>query len=119
MSFHDLPKDMLVKLCTTIQEETRNEGKYYLIYVYYGAHYSIIQISDEEELKKELSKYIKESIEGNRDYLSGYNHLGKRYEELNFEDLKRLTKFAKELGSAMIKRELGFGMVAIIKGQLI
>jgi len=62
MSFHDLPKDMLVKLCTTIQEETRNEGKYYLIYVYYGAHYSIIQISDEEELKKNFLNISKNQL---------------------------------------------------------
>ena len=59
-NLYDLPKDMLVKLCSTIQEETRKEGKYYISEHKAGGYGVFIsEFNSEEELKKYLISYIK------------------------------------------------------------
>jgi len=102
MSFYDFPKDILVKLISTLQEGNR----YFVFRMYYkDAEYYIETFDNEEELKKYLIEDIEEKME----------HLGKEFEY--DRDLETLIKISKKLGYEYLGGEIGYGVVEVFKGE--
>ena len=106
MSLYDLPKDMLIKLISTLQEDIEKENKYYVVRLLYKYGEYYIETFDNEE---ELKKYLVEDIEEKSKYLSV---------EIEFEtDLTFLIRTAKKLGKKYLFDSLGYAVVDVFKGQ--
>jgi len=89
MSLYDLPKDMLIKLISTI----KSQDKYFVTF------------DNEEELKK----YLIEDIEEKREYLNI---------ELEYDnDITDLIRHSKRLGKEYLEYKTGYGIVEVFKGQ--
>jgi len=102
MSLYDLPKDMLIKLISTI----KSQDKYFVVRLYhtYGDYY--IETFDNEE---ELKKYLIEDIEEKREYLNI---------ELEYDnDITDLIRHSKRLGKEYLEYKTGYGIVEVFKGQ--
>lgn len=110
-NFYDMPKDILVKMLTTIQEETRKEGEYHVIEIYYKyGEFVITSHNTENELKDYLIKQI-------QIYHSYFD--GNYFEELkNVKDLEDLIKLAKRMRQQILNNEYGYGIISVIKGQI-
>ena len=125
-NFYDLPKDILVKMLITIQEETRKEGIYYVISVYYKHGEYAIQSFDEESLRTYLYEFIKNNYERIDLLVNGYGY------DLNIKNLecvldrphvnvslKDLIELSKKIGEFVLDNQFGSGVVEVIKGQTI
>ena len=101
MSLYDLPKDMLVKLISTIQ----GQDKYFLFRMHFRDGYYIETFDNEEELKKYLIEDIEEKIE----------YLNKELEYNN--DLTTLITHSKRLGHEYLDCSIGYAVVEVFKGE--
>lgn len=132
-SLYDLPKDMLVKLISTIQEDS---GKYYVVEVYYKHGEScIFECDDEKALRNYLigyinrEKYVLKEDERRlehhyfmQSYAGEYEELlekASKFQDLNNQDTKTLIELSQELGRYVLRNQKGYGIVAIIKGKLL
>ena len=109
---YKLPKDVLVHLISTIQEES---GIYYVIRIYYKhGEYNITEFSSKPELIDFLIDNLADGdiTEDINEYLNEYN----KYKN---HSLKELVAAAKLKGEDNIINQNGYGIVAVIKGKLL
>ena len=101
MSLYDLPKDILVKLISTI----KSQDKYYVVRMHFRDGYYIETFDNEEELKK----YLIEDIEEKREYLN---------KELEYDnDITDLIRHSKRLGFEYLNCSIGYAVVEVFKGE--
>jgi hypothetical protein len=101
---YKLPKDVLVKLISTIAEET---GIYYVVSVYYKyGEYDIREFPNKEKLIKYLIEYLIEDGSEKQEIYKNYT-------------LEQLIEVAKSEGERQISKQRGYGIVAVFKGQML
>lgn len=101
---YKLPKDVLVKLISTIAEET---GIYYVVSVYYKyGEYDILEFPNKEKLIKHLLQILVKKDPTKENIYKNYT-------------LEQLIEEAKSEGERQISEQNGYGIVAVFKGQML